>query len=111
MPATDMCHPEEDRPLSVQEYLRLQQFPDGWQVAGSVREQYRQIGNAVPVGLGRAIALCIRRRLSEEDICPPKEFPFSRYEGTDHENWQLNFGRSLKEKSGGRKQPQQLVLL
>ena len=28
MPATDLCHPEEDRPLSVEEYKRLQQLPD-----------------------------------------------------------------------------------
>ena len=95
MPATDMCHPEEDRPLSVQEYLRLQQFPDGWQVAGSVREQYRQIGNAVPVGLGRAIALCIRRRLHEDDKCPPDDFPFSRYKDTDHVRWRLSVEKAM----------------
>ena len=53
--ATMMCHPVMDRPLSVAEYARIQQFPDGYQIAGTMREQYVQIGNAVPVGLARAI--------------------------------------------------------
>ena len=55
MPATDICHPTELRPLSVEEYKRIQQFPDEWEVCGSITDQYRQIGNAVPVGLGQAV--------------------------------------------------------
>lgn len=53
--ATLLCHPKEDRPLSVREYAKIQQFPDSWVIEGNVNECYRQIGNAVPVGLGRAI--------------------------------------------------------
>lgn len=53
--ATMMCHPTKDRPLSVAEYARIQQFPDDWKFAGSTNEKYRQIGNAVPVGLAKAI--------------------------------------------------------
>lgn len=53
--ATMLCHPSQDRPLSVREYMRIQQFPDDWKVAGSLADSYRQIGNAVPVGLGFAI--------------------------------------------------------
>ena len=53
--ATMLCHPKHDRPLSVKECARLQEFPDDWIFAGTMAEQYRQIGNAVPVGLGRAI--------------------------------------------------------
>jgi DNA (cytosine-5)-methyltransferase 1 len=48
MPATDLAHPEEDRPLSVAEYARIQQFPDHWKFAGKLVDQYKQIGNAVP---------------------------------------------------------------
>lgn len=50
-----LLHPVSDRPLSVSEYARIQQFPDWWSIEGSVSDQYRQIGNAVPVGLGHAI--------------------------------------------------------
>lgn len=53
---TMMCHPTENRPLSVAEYARIQQFPDDWMFCGSVSAKYRQIGNAVPVGLARAVA-------------------------------------------------------
>lgn len=53
--ATMMCHPTMDRPLSVAEYARIQQFPDNWNFIGTVVSQYKQIGNAVPVGLARAI--------------------------------------------------------
>ncbi|MBQ7779946.1 MAG: DNA cytosine methyltransferase [Clostridia bacterium] len=53
--ATMMCHPTKDRPLSVAEYARIQQFPDDWNFIGTTADKYRQIGNAVPVGLARAI--------------------------------------------------------
>ena len=53
--ATMMGHPTKDRPLSVAEYARIQQFPDDWIFVGTISDKYRQIGNAVPVGLARAI--------------------------------------------------------
>ena len=52
MPATMLIHPTEMRPLSIQEYARIQQFPDDWKFAGNITDIYKQIGNAVPVGLG-----------------------------------------------------------
>ncbi|MCD0168045.1 DNA cytosine methyltransferase [Deinococcus sp. 23YEL01] len=57
--ATDMCHPTELRPISVREAARLQQFPDSWIFEGKMLDKYRQIGNAVPIGLGRAIGKSI----------------------------------------------------
>lgn len=57
--ATLLCHPSELRPLSLREYARIQQFPDDWKFAGSTISQYRQIGNAVPVGLGAALGRAI----------------------------------------------------
>jgi DNA (cytosine-5)-methyltransferase 1 len=57
--ATMACHPTELRPLSVREYARLQQFPDRWQLEGPMTPQYRQVGNAVPVGLGKKIGKAI----------------------------------------------------
>ncbi len=64
--ATMLCHPDELRPLSVKEFARLQQFPDDWWFAGGVPQQYSQVGNAVPLGLGEAVGrelrLAMRRR-------------------------------------------------
>lgn len=57
--ATMMCHPVKNRPLSVWEYARIQQFPDNWIVTGTVANKYKQIGNAVPVGLAAAIGRAI----------------------------------------------------
>jgi len=53
--ATILCHPRETRPLSVSEYARIQQFPNTWKFEGKTADCYRQIGNAVPIPLGRAI--------------------------------------------------------
>ena len=57
--ATMMCHPTQDRPLSIKEYARLQQFPENWNFVGTTSAKYRQIGNAVPVGLAKAIGKAI----------------------------------------------------
>ena len=56
---TERCHPEETRPFTVREYARIQTFPDDWEFAGSIAQQYKQIGNAVPVNLGREIGYSI----------------------------------------------------
>ena len=55
-----ICHPDEDRPLSVKEYARLQGFPDDWKFVGTTAQKYRMIGEAVPVDLAKAIAKAIK---------------------------------------------------
>jgi DNA (cytosine-5)-methyltransferase 1 len=90
MPATDIGHPVEDRPLSVQEYKRVQQFPDEWMVCGSVTDQYKQIGNAVPVGLGEAVGRAILAHMTGKTEQAPAGFAFSRYKGTDEVAWEAN---------------------
>lgn len=61
--ATMIGHPKKLRPLSVREYARVQQFPDDWQFVGTVEALYRQLGNAVPVGLGKVIGITVRRAM------------------------------------------------
>ncbi|MCP3680653.1 MAG: DNA cytosine methyltransferase [Gammaproteobacteria bacterium] len=46
--------------LTVRDYARMQTFPDDWQFCGSLIEQYRQIGDAVPVNLATAMADAIK---------------------------------------------------
>jgi DNA (cytosine-5)-methyltransferase 1 len=90
MPATDLGHPERDRPLSVQEYKRIQQFPDDWIIEGRVTDQYRQIGNAVPVGLGRAVGRTLVDHINGNDVSRvSRDFPFSRYRSTDDLSWRV----------------------
>jgi DNA (cytosine-5)-methyltransferase 1 len=48
-------HPSQARTLSIREAARLQTFPDWFRFAGHPTAQFRQIGNAVPPALGRAI--------------------------------------------------------
>lgn len=62
---TERCHPEETRPFSVREYARIQTFPDNWKFAGSVSQQYKQIGNAVPVNLAKEIGGAVIKFLNE----------------------------------------------
>ncbi len=52
---TERCHPDETRPFTVREYARIQTFPDEWEFNGSISQQYKQIGNAVPVNLAKEI--------------------------------------------------------
>ncbi len=68
---TERCHPEDTRPLTVREYARIQTFPDNWKFSGSVAQQYKQIGNAVPVNLGYYIGDTIIKMIEgqvEEEI-------------------------------------------
>jgi len=62
---TERCHPDETRPFTVREYARIQTFPDDWKFAGSVAQQYKQIGNAVPVNLGREVGYSIVKVLNQ----------------------------------------------
>lgn len=58
-------HPIEDRYLTPREYMRIHGFPDSYVLRGPVRgrtgtvttlDQHRQVGNAVPPPLAKAVA-------------------------------------------------------
>jgi DNA (cytosine-5)-methyltransferase 1 len=51
------------RPISVREAARLQSFPDGFAFAGTMNPAFRQIGNAVPPLLAKAVADEIKTQL------------------------------------------------
>jgi DNA (cytosine-5)-methyltransferase 1 len=95
MPATDLAHPVEDRPLSVQEYKRLQEFPDDWVISSSLIEQYRQLGNAVPCGLGEAAGRTINNFLKGNKATAYPDFPYSRYKNTDEVSWEQKTKKRL----------------
>lgn len=61
--STSLCHPTETRALSVREYARIQEFPDDWELAGSVAQQYAQVGNAVPTRLSQVAGTVIAEQL------------------------------------------------
>lgn len=67
---TDRCHPLEPRPFTVRENARCQSFPDEWEFCGTVGEQYKQVGNAVPVNLAYEIAREIKKAIEGENaVC------------------------------------------
>lgn len=72
-------HPTQSRTLTVREAARLQSFPDRFVFKGSRTSQYRQVGNAVPPLLSRAVALCISRSLETLN-----QIPFCEVHPTQH---------------------------
>lgn len=51
--------------LTVTMASRLQSFPDDWRLAGTKTQRYRQVGNALPPNLARAVARSVARWLAE----------------------------------------------
>lgn len=69
-PSTGPFH-WDNRPLAVEEQLRLQSFPDHWQLAGSPREQTLQAGNATPALLAEVLGQSLRRHLGGASLGTP----------------------------------------
>jgi DNA (cytosine-5)-methyltransferase 1 len=60
---TALCHPTEVRALTLKEYALIQEFPKDWELCGTPSEQYAQVGNAVPVRLGRVAGEVLAKEL------------------------------------------------
>jgi len=104
MPATDLAHPKEDRPLSVEEYKKIQEFPANWKFAGPLVQQYKQIGNAVPHSLSKALGQHLIKCLNGEKIIETINFPYSRYKNTSELAWQKQFENEKRKIQNKHKQ-------
>lgn len=58
----------QKRTVSVREAARLQSFPDSFRFAGAMNASFRQIGNAVPPLLAKAVASRLKQDLLREPI-------------------------------------------
>ena len=77
--APDAHFPDSGMPrLTVRMVARLQGFPDTWQFTGKKTVAYRQVGNAFPPlvarAVGRAIRLAFKKEFSYADDIPESGF-------------------------------------
>ncbi|KAL1490162.1 hypothetical protein ABEB36_012901 [Hypothenemus hampei] len=59
-----VLHPEQNRVVSVRECARSQGFPDRFIFNGNILDKHRQVGNAVPPPMARALGLEIVKALN-----------------------------------------------
>jgi DNA (cytosine-5)-methyltransferase 1 len=64
---SEWVHPKFERWITVREAARLQSFHDGFEFKSSEWQMLKQIGNAVPPLLARALAAAIERALLRLD--------------------------------------------
>ncbi len=61
-------HPYLNRAITVREAARIQSFPDDFHFVGTKTSQMKQVGNAVPPNLAKAIAKVILDDMRKENI-------------------------------------------
>ena len=78
-------HPTETRYLTCREAAAIQSFPNKYKFEGTVSQQWRQIGNAVPPLLGKAVGLQILKMLREKKKATTLESKVIRQNAFDYE--------------------------
>nr|AKR53930.1 DNA (cytosine-5) methyltransferase 1 [Latrunculia apicalis] len=63
-----VLHPEQHRVVSVRECARSQGFPDTYKLFGSILDKHRQVGNAVPPPMAKAIGLEIKKVAAQKQL-------------------------------------------
>lgn len=61
-------HPTQERTLTVREAARFQSFPDTFHFVGPRIEQFRQVGNAVPPLLAKAVSRKVAKMLQPSQL-------------------------------------------
>jgi len=62
-----VLHPIQNRVITVRESARAQGFPDSFKFLGSWADQYKQVGNAVPPPLARALGRELKKVLIQKE--------------------------------------------
>jgi DNA (cytosine-5)-methyltransferase 1 len=65
----DKSHPIDHKPkLTLKMVAKIQGFPDPWEFKGGKTSSYRQIGNAFPPPVAKAVGLSIYQSLLKKKI-------------------------------------------
>jgi DNA (cytosine-5)-methyltransferase 1 len=56
-------HPTGERAITVREAATLQSYPYYYEFVGSLTDQYKQVGNAVPGRMARAVGMAVKESL------------------------------------------------
>ncbi|XP_006898898.1 PREDICTED: DNA (cytosine-5)-methyltransferase 1 [Elephantulus edwardii] len=95
-----VLHPEQHRVVSVRECARSQGFADSYRLFGNILDKHRQVGNAVPPPLAKAlgleIKLCVLAKALEEKERASAELKEKKEEGTKHIMIDLGTGSNKK---------------
>jgi len=82
-------HPTENRYLTQREAAKIQSFPNDFKFCGPLSSQWRQIGNAVPPLLGKALGFALLKM--HDQIQAPKEVQIKK---TKHDKKRIQEIRS-----------------